>query len=123
MDALQIFEQDWPNDADVASLCAAVHIFLEHAGPQDHYTFAQIRSAVGAENDGKLAQALLYMSSPRLQLIKFIFFKPYGEEIVEIEPNDDGEFIDEDSGEELSSDDLMTGFERGTYYSQQKSVT
>ncbi len=63
------------------------------------------------------------MSSPRLKLIKFIFFKTYGEEIVEIEPNEDGEFIDEYSGDELSSDDLLTGFERGSYYSKQKSVT
>lgn len=123
MNFLQVFSQDWPDDAETASLCAAVHFFLEQARTQDHYTFAQIRDAVGISDARKLAEALLYMSNPRLKLIKIIFFKPEGDEITEIEPNSSGEFIDEATGEELDSSELLMGFERGTFYSDRKAAS
>lgn len=123
MNLLQVFKQDWPDDAETASLCASVHFFLEQTSTQDHYTFAQIRDAVGISDARKLAEALLYMSNPRLKLIKIIFFKPDGDEITEIEPNSSGEFIDETTDEELDSRELLMGFERGTFYSNRKAAS
>jgi hypothetical protein len=111
MNYLEIFKKDWRDDAEIASLCLAVYRFLSTAKHQDHYSYAQLKEATGTSNDNKLAQALLYLSNPRLNIVRFVFFVEHGDDMHEVFPNEAGELIDDFTGEMLDPHRLMTGFE------------
>lgn len=113
-----VFEEDWPDDVEVASVCHAIHGFLSNAPAQDHFSYRQLREAVGSNSDRALAKALVYLSNPRLRLIKLVYFVATGDDVEEVQPDDQGDLRDPVSGELLDYTKVFTGFEAGEYYSE-----
>lgn len=94
MQPIDRFRQDWRADAQIASLCEDFYRYLsDPSNHLEHYSFAQLKEVAHVADEGKIAQALQYLSSPKWRIFQqaFLFFD--GDEVYEFGPEEMHEYF------------------------------
>jgi hypothetical protein len=110
---------DWQDNEPIASVCLSLVEALCNHPVFDHYSFAQLREWADTEDLQFLARALLYLSSPSLDVLRpSIMYEEDGtllelphEEILDFERGHD--VVHPRSGERVPRADLIVAFEPG----------
>ena len=123
----ELIKKDWKGNEPLQSACARIYEYLlgvaEHP---DFYTFGDFEEVV-SQGDADLAEALMYLATPRLKVLKLCPMYEYRDLILELPREEvlhysNGEpVIHPHSGEELTEEDILICFLPGIALKQIKA--
>lgn len=117
----QRIRHDWRDNEPVASLCLSLVNELRTHPALDHYTFSQLREWARTDDLQYLARALIYLSSPTLDVLRaLVMYEDEGtlwelprEEMLHFEKGED--VVHPRSGVKLPRAELVVAFEPGQH--------
>lgn len=78
-------EEDWHDEPVIVDVCQKIWAWLcsETVYP-DHYTFGDFRQTSHPADDKVLAKALIYLASPRMQVLQTCLMYEFNELLLEL---------------------------------------
>lgn len=123
----EIIKKDWRGNEPLQSACARIYEYL--LGVQDHqefYTFNDFKEMVG-QSDADLAEAVMYLATPRLKVLKLcpmyedrdLILELPREEVIHYSNGDP--VIHPRSGEEMAEEEILVCFLPGISLNKYKA--
>lgn len=120
MNVTDVIRSDWANDPSIKEACLHVWQGLTDANTQlDHYSFNDIQRLAAAD-DKVVAQVVMYLSNPNMQVLKTCLMYEYRGYYLEL-PKDEvqhyakgEEIFHPELGEPISTSDILVFFTLGS---------
>ena len=120
MNVTGIIQDDWAHEPSVRDAC--LHVWKALASREDHldhYTFEDLRQFAEQDDPTVLSQALLYLSNPKLKVLKTCLMYEFNGSFLEL-PDDEvdhysrgEEVIHPEYGEAIDESEILVCFTPG----------
>lgn len=116
----EIIQDDWAHEPSVRDACLHVwNVLASRTEHLDHYTFDDLRQFAEQEDPSVLSQALLYLSNPKLKVLKTCLMYEFNGGFLEL-PEDEvdrysrgQEVIHPEYGEPIDESEILVCFTPG----------
>lgn len=120
MSVIGIIQHDWAHAPSVRDACLHIWTALsQRASHLDHYTFEDLLGFAEAKDPSPVAEALLYLSNPRLRILKTCLMYESRGLLVELPPEEVEHYskgegvIHPDRGEPIEDSEILICFTPG----------